>query len=258
MLITGRRVFGLMAVLAVVATICVAAGRPPQGKSIDVLFIGNSYTFVNDMPSMLEQLSASAHDANPIHCTMAVAGGATLENHWNNPETRKLLKSRKWAAVVLQEQSMLPIGNAVMFRLYGGLLADEVKSSGSTPVFYMTWARKSNPENQGILTGEYRSVASEHSSVVAPVGEAWRAVWNSRPDLELFAADGSHPSPAGTYLTACVFYVVITGKQPLGLPCPSNVAANDARYLQKAAFETVRREAPSAKTQTKTRTKSRR
>ena len=39
-----------------------------------------------------------------------------------------------------------------------------------------------------------------------------------RPDIQLYDKDGSHPSPAGTYLTACVFYTVLSKKSPVGLP----------------------------------------
>ena len=39
-----------------------------------------------------------------------------------------------------------------------------------------------------------------------------------RPDLNLYDPDQSHPSPTGTYLSACVFFGVLTGKSPVGLP----------------------------------------
>ena len=36
--------------------------------------------------------------------------------------------------------------------------------------------------------------------------------------MQLFDPDGSHPSPLGTYLNACVFFNILTGESPVGLP----------------------------------------
>jgi len=47
---------------------------------------------------------------------------------------------------------------------------------------------------------------------VVPVGAAWAESWATRPDLHLWHADGSHPSPAGTYLAAAAFYAALTGE----------------------------------------------
>jgi len=61
-------------------------------------------------------------------------------------------------------------------------------------------------------------LAKETGATVIPVGRVWEKVRSIRPDIQLFDKDGSHPSPAGTYLTACVVYTVLSGKSPIGLP----------------------------------------
>jgi hypothetical protein len=237
-----RRSILLIAVLAVLLSICIAVAKTATRKHIDVLFIGNSYTFFNEMPSVLEQLSASANNATHVRCSMIAPGGATLEMHWNDPKIRQTLKGRKWNFVVLQEQSMRPIENPERFGLYGGLLADEIKSTGAKALLYMTWSRKSAPKQQDTITKAYRTVGLENGCIVVPVGEAWRAVREENPEIELFANDGSHPTPAGSYLAACVFYAAITGKTPLGLPRTVDVKPEDASHLQAAARDALRRE----------------
>ena len=59
--------------------------------------------------------------------------------------------------------------------------------------------------------------------MLAHVGEAWAAYRatehvTSPAHSALFIADGSHPSPAGTYVAASVFYATLYGKSPVGLP----------------------------------------
>ena len=52
--------------------------------------------------------------------------------------------------------------------------------------------------------------------VIAPVGQAYAYLRSTNPELwkRLYAMDDFHPSPLGTYLQACVLYIVITRLKP--------------------------------------------
>jgi hypothetical protein len=247
---TSRRwLFLFVCVIVLVSTIYIVKVVVDKGRTTEVLFIGNSYVYVNDMPSILEQLSVSTKDSKPIHCSTATVGGATLEMFWNDPKTHQILKSRKWDIVVLQEQSTRPITDPALFSKYGGLLANEIKSTGAKPYLYMTWARKDTPDTQDILTRGYRDLGTKYGCTVAPVGEAWRTVRKQYPSYEIFESDGSHPNPEGAYLTACVFYGAISGKSPIGLTNKANTTNGSinldkqvALYLQTTAGDAVDRE----------------
>lgn len=74
----------------------------------------------------------------------------------------------------------------------------------------MTWGRN-NDTYEGMqqqLTENYLEMADVLDAYCAPVGEAWRRVRRECPSLQLYNSDGSHPSPAGSYLAACVFYAI--------------------------------------------------
>ena len=58
------------------------AGTPRR-----VLFIGNSYTYVNDLPRTVEALGAATPGA-AVTAEMIAEGGASLLSHWNKPGTR--------------------------------------------------------------------------------------------------------------------------------------------------------------------------
>lgn len=75
-------------------------------RTLSVLFIGNSYTFVNDLPATVSKLSQSL--GNTLDYGMAATGGYTLQQNASNPDTIAKIKSKKWDCVVLQEQSQLP------------------------------------------------------------------------------------------------------------------------------------------------------
>ena len=205
------------------------APLPPQknNRSIHVLFIGNSYTYVNNLPAMFAQLAEAGHQPK-VEATMLTPGGTRLQDHLEKFDDLTILRQGKWDYVVLQEQSVMGTsyyvnGNVRVvtdryFAPYAKKWVSEIRKAGAIPVFYLTWARKATPEDQRELNYAYVHVAKETKSVVAPAGIAWSLVRQRQPEIELFYKDGSHPSPAGTYLSACAMYASIFQRDPTGLP----------------------------------------
>jgi hypothetical protein len=193
-----------------------------------VLFIGNSYTYFNDLPEILAKL-AEAGRRGKIETRMVAPGGWRLKDHWDKGTARQLLDEDKWDFVVLQDQSTLGmnywvkgtdhVNSDAVFRPYAEKWAAKIREKGATPVFFLTWAAKNAPEDQAALNYAYASAAKETNSLLAPVGMAWDTLRHEQPSLRLFyEGHGSHPSPAGSYLAACVFYATIFHQNPLGLP----------------------------------------
>jgi len=98
----------------------------------------------------------------------------------------------------------------------------------------MTWARERLPQDQAFISDAYLRAARETKSSVAPVGVAWERVRRIFPSIELYDSDGSHPSPAGTYLAACVIYATLFHQSPEGLP------SKFPKELQSIAWWSVR------------------
>ncbi|MEH2069836.1 MAG: SGNH/GDSL hydrolase family protein [Nostoc sp.] len=188
-----------------------------EEQSIKVLFIGNSYTYFNDLPWLTQQLAESAKETKTLKNEMVVVGGATLKSHWKRGEALKLIKAKRWDYVVLQEQSILPITDPQEMYEYANLFDAEIKQVNSRTVFYLTWAKQNQPETQEILTNSYMSIAKKLNAKVAPVGIVWQKVREANPKLNLYSSDGSHPSPIGSYVAACVFYATFYENSPVGL-----------------------------------------
>jgi hypothetical protein len=203
-----------------------------------VLFIGNSYTYVNDLPAVLADLAAASGGARPIATKTIGVGGATLQAHWERGEAVNAIRSVRWDFVVLQEQSLLPTVDPERMSRYARLFDTEIRKSGARTILVLTWARAGNRDMQRALDDAYASLARELGSLVAPVGPAWQRVLTARPQLRLHQEDGSHPSPLGTYVAACVFHAVIHGKPPERSPrhAPSG---EDAALAHTAAWDAV-------------------
>jgi hypothetical protein len=208
-------------------------------KPIRVLFVGNSYTYVNDLPKMIADL-AKAGNQRPLEHARVTAGGWSLEQHWKAGKVSKEIAKEKWDYVVLQEQSLRPLTDPKLLFEYAGNLDAEIKKSGVKTMLYQTWARQDAPEKQADLSKAYFDLGKELGAKVAPVGEAWAKAIKDDPKLVLYNADKSHPSKVGTYLTACVFYAAIYGKSPEGLPgFAGSLTPAEARRLQSVAWQTA-------------------
>ncbi len=211
--------------------------RPVQKKTLKVLFIGNSYTFFNELPKMISLMSRGAK--RKVIYEMIAPGGCTLQKHWENKKTLEKIQKGKWDYVVLQEQSMMPIVGPRVTLKYAKLLGAEIKKVGATPMFFLTWARQNKPETQAALNKTYLEAAAATDGVVAPVGIAWASALKQIPGLKLHTDDKSHPNAAGSYLAACIFYTSLFKASPINLTRPNQVPIGVATRLQKVALETA-------------------
>jgi len=175
--------------------------------TVRMLFIGNSFTTRNDLPGLLSAI-AEAGACATIESRVIAAGGASLRRHWN-AGAADTISDGKWDYVLFQEQSRLPIKNGKRFHENVREFVPVMKESGATMVLFMTWARKHEPENQKLLIDSYNSIGKELAATVVPVGSAWREMLEKHHTPELYAEDGSHPTLAGSYLAACVFYTTL-------------------------------------------------
>ncbi len=83
------------------------------GERVGMLFIGNSFTTKNDLPTLLSVI-AKAGQGITIESKVISAGGASLRRHWN-AGAASTITSAKWDYIVFQEQSTLPVKNSNRF-----------------------------------------------------------------------------------------------------------------------------------------------
>ncbi|MBD9414639.1 SGNH/GDSL hydrolase family protein [Pseudomonas sp. PDM16] len=195
-----------------------AAQSALPGQPLSVLFVGNSYTFYNDLPQMVRQMSVEAAQPRPLQVRDVTFGGASLQAHWQRGEVQKVIASQHWDYVVIQDFSTMPVDDPDLTREYVRHVAAAARKAGAQPILYLTWARKAKPAMQDQLDSVYTELANETHALLAPVGQAWKRALAVSPQPNLFIEDGSHPSYAGSYLAASVFYSLIYGVQP---PAPS-------------------------------------
>ncbi len=152
---------------------------------------------------------------------------------------------------MLQEQSEIPsVEQLRQSQMYPAAreLVRLVRAHRAQPMFFETWAHQGGwPVNgladftqmQTALDRGYQEIAAEQHVPMAPVGDAWAAALRHPRVHDLWQDDGSHPSAAGTYLAACVFYATIFHASPHGLAYRDGLPDAEATTLQEMAAVTV-------------------
>ena len=188
-----------------------------------ILFIGNSYTYYNDMPKLLEALLIeNGYDAKIDSVTK---GGRKLFANLEagdeyNAQILELVSKNSYDALFLQEQSYFPLVDHDKFENAVKALKELVGAERT--ILYATWGRKagcplldelklSSAEMTDALTEVYTRAASALGCELSPVGSAFKSIGDK---LELYNTDLSHPSFIGSALAAIVHYKSLIGALP--------------------------------------------
>lgn len=219
----------------------------PLPRVLSVLFVGNSLTQVNDLPTVFKRFAADSPLHVEIDARSITPGGALFYDHWRKGEALALLRQQHPNVLILQGQSTEPLSASQNFIYYAGLFKAEADRVHATTVLLSTWARPvgdryykdptsggSPTEMQTRLNAAYGSLARNLGATLAPVGLAWEQAHREAPNVELL--DGTqHPSPAGTYLAAAVLFRAVFSPSPVSSTFYGGLPTGTALSLQRIA-----------------------
>lgn len=221
-------------------------GKPPAS----VLFIGNSYTYWNDLPLMVRALGDSA-GLRGLTVDAVTAPGAALKDLWEEGTARTRIAQDRADIVVMQQgPSSQPEGREWLLEGVDSF-AVEIRRAGGRPALYLVWPARGQAQDFDGARESYALAAARSDALLFPAGEAWRAAWRRDSALELYSADDLHPTPLGSYLVALVMAAELSGRSPRDLPSSITVGRDRsytltvpepiAGILKEAAAEAIRR-----------------
>ena len=246
----AARVVMLAALLALCSVQCSLGATAPEGSvrgsGRRILFLGNSLTYVNDVPGLVQGLAAGS-GGEPLAVAMVAFPDVSLEDLWNQGEAQRVIAQGDWSVVVMQQGPSAVEENRELLRRYVGLFNSSIRAVGARPAMYAIWPWAWRLQDYDRSTQSYAIAATDVGGMMFPVAETWRAAWRRDPSLQLYAADGVHATPLGSYAAALVIYAMLADRSPMGLPSTVRtsaggtltVGANDARVLQEAAAEAI-------------------
>lgn len=223
-----------------------------QNQTKKVLFLGNSYTQVNNLPQLVANVANST--GNTLLFDSNTPGGYTLNGHSTNATSLSKIGVGNWDYVVLQEQSQLPSFSDAQVETQVFPYAQQLNNIINTEnpcaetIFYMTWGRKNGDASNcaawppvctyegmdNLLSLRYKTMATNNNAILSPVGAVWKYLRQNFPSIELYQADESHPSIAGSYAAACCFYTTIFRNDPTLISFNSTLSASDANSIKNA------------------------
>lgn len=220
---------------------------------MNILFIGNSFTYYNDMPEIFSNLAASA--GYDVYADKIAFGGYYLNQYadFESDAGRTVcdkLNSVKWDFVVIQEQSLNPLSDCEDFYKSARILIEKIRSIGAKPVLYQTWAYEKDSDKlkkTGLsynkmykgLKKAYEKFSRSECVAVAEAGTAFYKCSLKYPKISLYdAKDNYHPSFMGSYLAACVLFYKLFGCKKK-ITFTSEIDADTAKKLQKISRRTV-------------------
>lgn len=167
---------------------------------IKILFIGNSLTYTNNLPSLVVKAGKVKDVA--IKTEMIAYPNYALEDHWNEGKIQKQIEKGGFDYVVVQQGPSSQSEGREMLLSYGAKVAAICKKADARLVFFMVWPAKVNLHMfDGVITN-YRDAAVNTQSVLCPVGETWKKHFDATGDFSYYGEDGFHPSQKGSEVAA--------------------------------------------------------
>src|SRR4051812_14137852 len=208
----------------VVAMSCGGAERPapsaplpvPAGAGESILFVGNSLTYANDLPGMVEGLAAAVGVRLP---TAQVAhGGYSLADHLDAGDAARAIAAGGWRVVILQQGPSGQPDSRRLLRRDTVAFDRLIREAGARTALFSVWADSHGPSSFAEVRESYSLAAADVNALYFPVNEAWTLARDGNPDLRLYSDDGFHPSQEGSYLAALVIASALTGISPSHMP----------------------------------------
>ena len=193
---------------------------PYNVENQKILFIGNSFTFYWNLPSLIEKMSIERGlNWNVNHFTVP---SATLKIHWNNPDLISLLENKIFDHIIVQEHSTNILSNADGNSKF---YFDQIRSiiPVSTQIhFFSTWMYPSM-EQFNIDNEEYpiekriKEIIEGTTTKLIPVGRAFKLFQEEHPQFSLLMEDEKHPNSNGSYLASCVIFSHLSDESSVNL-----------------------------------------
>lgn len=222
-------------------------------SQIKTLFIGNSFTYYNDIPKITENI---AKDIGYDFVSDSVTKGShTLEKFSDSNDEygkivdEKLKATNDYDYVILQEQSNRSYSNFDSFSASVGKLLEKINSTQTAceTRLYETWGYSEEaeskqmtiPEMEDLICEKYDEVARKYNLNVHYVGEGFSEVFLNYPSINLYFDDNKHPSYAGSYLSALIHVGSIFHCDVRTTNFNGELNDEDATILKEVAYNVV-------------------
>lgn len=168
----------------------------------NILFIGNSLIYTNNLPDLVKK--SAELQGIVIETKMLSFPNYAISDHWNDGEVQKLIASKKYDFVIIQQGPSSQNDGRKMLIEYGEKYSHLCKLNNSKLCYFMVWPSLTNYHTFDDVVKNHKDAASINNSILLPVGEVWKDYFDNTNSFQYYSSDGFHPSLKGSQIAAKV------------------------------------------------------
>ena len=241
-----------IAVMMLYAMLC---GAQAPKDTVRVLCLGNSFTYVADSHLKFAQIADS--QGHPVRMKALYVGGYTFNDHLTDIKSVKAVENLKepYFAIFLQDQSQALPRYASDPRRFRYIKSDAVELALRARMYCpdarifleQTWSYPAIDcggfgtldEFDRLATKGAKAISKASGTMVSPIGQAFVLAREICPEIDLLGKDRKHQSAYGSYLKACVNYLIAFGEKFSGKVSDCGLDPQKTAELRKVAEMTV-------------------
>lgn len=169
-----------------------------------ILFIGNSLTYYNDLPKLVAKIGRDS--GIDIKTEMIAYANYALEDHWRDGQIQKLIATKKYDFVVVQQGPSSQADGRIMLLNDGARIKALCETYNAKLAFYMVWPAVANFNTFDNVIKNYTDAAMTTNSLLCPVGKLWKEYFEATHDYTYYGPDMFHPSQKGSENAALIIF----------------------------------------------------
>lgn len=164
--------------------------------SYSILFIGNSLTYTNNLPKLVED--KAKEKGVEIKTKMIAFPDYALLDHWNDGNIQKEISTKQYDFVIVQQgPSSQNFGREILID-YGKKYNRLCKENGTQLCFFMVWPSLTYYNTFDGVIKNHKEASRLNNAILLPVGEVWKTHFNTTKNFDYYSSDGFHPSLKGS------------------------------------------------------------
>ncbi|WP_394750617.1 SGNH/GDSL hydrolase family protein [Spongiimicrobium salis] len=175
-------------------------GNKEENTKISILFLGNSLTYTNDLP-VLVQKSAKERGIR-ISTKMVAFPNYAIADHWSENKVQNLIASGKYDYVILQQGPSSQKEGREMLIEYGKKYSALCARYDTKLAYFMVWPSRNYYRTFDGVIQNYSDAARINKALLLPVGKVWKQYFDKNQTYDYYGFDQFHPSLLGSTIAA--------------------------------------------------------
>lgn len=176
-------------------------------ESYNILFIGNSLTFTNNLPALIK--TKAKYSGYHLKTEMVALPNYSISDHWKKGDVQKLIKNNNYDIVILQQGPSSQSRGRKMLIDYGKKYSEICKENNTSLAYFMVWPSLDYYHTFEAVIKNHEQAAEINEAILFPVGSIWKKYFDASKKYDYYGSDSFHPSKKGSDIAAKVITKIL-------------------------------------------------